>query len=188
MLGIKKGEILAPLTSGKTQVQPAADMRSDLGLFGDFRVKRAERNAKADAAVTHVRRAITISADVAGTQLELDATILKSALVARAAPVVGSILAELVARAGHVTMHVSALQNEGMFQAIGMRHAVYEEIERRRVAGQLSDEEVAGARAYVDLQTQRNCARLDKNSEAALDALDGHVARATDHVRNSKLG
>jgi hypothetical protein len=63
-----------------------------------------------------------------------------------------------------------------------------EEIERRRIAGQLTEEEAEGARDYVDLQARRNCARLDKNAEAALDAIDGHVARATDHVRNSKLG
>lgn len=163
-------------------------MRSGLGLFGDYRVKQAERSAKTDAAVSHACRAVEISADVASTQLELDATILKSTLVARAAPVVGSILAELVARAGQVTLHVSALTTEGMFQAIGMRRAVSDEIDRRRAAGELTDEEAAGARAYVHLQAQRNCARLDKNSEAALDALDGHVARATDHVRNSRLG
>jgi hypothetical protein len=188
MIGTKKSEIRAPIDNAKTQVQPASDMRSDLGLFGDYRVKRAERNAKTDAAVSHVRRAVEIGADVASTQLELDATILKSALVARAAPVVGSILAELIARAGQVTLHVSALTTEGMFQAIAMRRAVSDEIKRRQAAGELTDEEAAGARAYVDLQTQRNCARLDKNSEAALDAIDGHVARATDHVRNSKLG
>lgn len=191
MLGIKKGQVSASpalTANARTQVRPAEEMRSGLGLLGAYRVKRAEREAKADAAAKHVRRAVEISADVAGTQLELDATILKSALVARAAPVVGSILAELIARAGQVTAHVSALQNEGMFQEIGMRHAFCEEIERRRRAGQLTDEEAAEAREYVAYKAQRNFARLDKNAEAALDAIDGHVARATDHIRNSKLG
>ncbi len=188
MLGTKKTQILASTTNAKTQVRPAADMRSDLGLFGGYRVKVAERKAKADAAVNHVRRAVEISADVANMQLELDATVLKSALVTSCAPILGSILAELVTRAGQVTQQISAQTSEGMFQTIGMRRAFCDEIERRQAAGQLTDEEAVGARAYVDLQTQRNCARLDKNSEAALDAIDAHVARATDHVRNSKLG
>src|SRR5256885_1435270 len=86
----------------RAPVRPAADMRSGLGLFGHLRVKQAERSARADAAVAHTRRAVEISADVAGTQLELDATILKAALVARAAPLLGSILAELVARSGQI--------------------------------------------------------------------------------------
>ena len=51
MLGTKKTEIPAPIANAKTQVQPVADMRSGLGLFGDYRVKQAERSAKTDAAV-----------------------------------------------------------------------------------------------------------------------------------------
>ncbi|MGH7109718.1 MAG: hypothetical protein ACREFK_04760 [Stellaceae bacterium] len=188
MLGSKKNLSPAPLTTPTTRVHPAADMQSDLGLFGALRVKRAERAAKTDAAAKHARRAVEISADVAGAQLELDATILKSALVARAAPVVGSILTELVARAGQVTLQLGAVQGEGMFRTIELRQALYDEIERRRAAGQLNDEEAEGARGWASVLAQKLCGQLEKSGEAAFAAVDGHVARATDHVRNSKLG
>jgi hypothetical protein len=176
------------LPEATTHVRRADDMRNGLGLIGDWRVSRAERKAKADATTKLTVRAVETSLDIACAQLEVDATILKSGLIARAAPILGGIAAELVSRSGQVNVQLESLQNEGMLQEIGLRNEFFQQIEKRRVAGQLTDDEAADARAFVEASSVRGCTRLAKNTERALDALDQHVSRATDHIRNSKLG
>jgi hypothetical protein len=188
MLSTKKTTMPTQAVAPVTQVRPASDMRHNLGLFNEWKVTRAERAAKADAAVTHVRRAVEISLDVAQTQLEIDATNLKCALVARAVPVLGAIEVELQSRSKQVANQLTALQLEGMLDEIELRHAYAEKIDQMQAAGLLTAEEAADARAFVEGAAASNCARLAKNTQQAHDALDSHVSRATDHIRTSQMG
>lgn len=188
MLSTRRPSAPAPVAAPVTQVRPASDMRENLGLLAKWKVVRAERDAKADAAVTLTREAVNTSLDVARTQLQIDATELKCALVARAVPVLGAIAVELQSRSKQVADQLTALELDGMLDQVEIRHAYAQKINCMLTAGALSPEEAEDARAYIAAAAARNCARLAQSTQHAHDALDSHVDRATDHIRNSKMG
>jgi hypothetical protein len=184
-----KGKATTPsVPIARKQLQNVRELRSGLGLVRNFRVTHAERRAKEEATKILSRQAVTASLDIASAEIEVETTTMKTALLARAVPVLGAITSELIARSGAVNHALTALMNDGMLREIDGRREFSKEIERRRLAGSLTDEEATEAGAFIQAAAARNCGRLERNTDRALDALDAHVCRTTDHIRNTKLG
>lgn len=164
----------------QTQVRPAADMRTGLGLVHGWQLSHAERKAKKEAAITLAQRAMENSLDVATFELDIQATQLKAALLAQSAPTMGAILSELVSRSAQVTMQIGAVQGQGIFHETTMRADFLKEVQKRRAAGQLTDDEAAELCMFFETQMQQGLARLNRNAQRAQDALESYVARATE--------
>jgi len=178
-----------PFAAGSPLPQPVDDLRKDLGLVGTFKVNRVERKAKTGAAEHLVRRTVAIACDVAEAQMEVDATNMKTALMARAVPVLGGLLDELVVRTGHVRLGFQASEHAGIVAEIESRYHAQGDYEHLHAIGHMSESELVESKAFIAQRTTDGCMRLVRDVDRAHEALDAHLGRVVDHVKEiSKKG
>jgi len=163
--------------------QPVAEVRNNLGLIGTIKVNGAERKAKTAAATHLVKRTVEAAVDVAETQLETDVTTMKAAIIGRAVPVMGGLLDEVVVRTQHVRLGLQATEHRSVVAQIKSRHDAQTDFDALFAADQMTEAELAEAKAFAAQRAMEGCMRVVRDVDRAHDGLDAHLTRLIDHCK-----
>lgn len=172
----------APSSAVKTEVAAPSDLTKGLGVLGNWQVTRAERAAKARAAASLAVCAAEASEDAGRHAIELKVSEIKSALTARAVPALAAIQTELVGRLGQAKNLMSATWAEGLKGQIVLRHQLLVELEQLAAEGMLTPGELAEAKEMIEQDAARDITALRNATGRAMEAMDAHASRATDHI------
>jgi hypothetical protein len=173
-----------PVATTQVRSDPANSLRSGLGMLTTWKVNRIEQKAKAEAAGHLVQRTIEVSLDVAETQLEADATNMKTALTARAVPIMGALMEEVTVRAGQVRLGLQNAEKHGMENQIEFRHQAQSEMAVLHERGFLTADELAEVQVYVAGMATKGISRLSHDMNRVHEALNAHLDRVVDHVKS----
>lgn len=169
-------------TAVSTQVAAPQDLRKGLGLLGNWKVARVERAANTHAASSLTLRAAEGAEDVGRHALELKVSEIKSALTARAVPALAAIQTELIGRLGQSKTMMAATWAEGLNGQISLRNHLLRGVEAMAAQGMLTLDELAEAKAMIVEDFGRDISALRNATGRAMDAIDAHATRATDHI------
>ena len=127
-----------PSCSVKTDVAAPSDLRKGLGVIGNWQVASAERAAKARAATNLAVAATEASEDVGRQAIEIKASEIKSALIARAVPALAAVQTELLGRLGQAMSLMTATHAEGFKEQLTLRHELLAEMDVLAAKGMLN--------------------------------------------------
>jgi len=170
------------------EVAAPRDLSKGLGLLRGLQVREAEKSARAEAAKELALYAAQASGDVARQAMELRASELKAALAARSTAGLSAINTELLGRYGQSKLQMRATHGEVFKGQICLRHELFEDLKRLAAAGYLTAEELAEAGALVEADAAEDIQATRTATRQAMEAMDAHVARATDHIAKQQPG
>jgi hypothetical protein len=161
-------------------------MQQKLGPLGRLGLYGATQKARADAAIQIERETVAATVDVVSTAIGHQRTLLKLALINKAAKQIGALGAELTSRADTVHQHLTDVRAASFFGHLGQRKALREEARRCAAAGEIDPEELTEVIAAIDAMVAEDDERSSQNTLRVKNAFDMVVAKATDHFQSSK--
>ncbi len=181
---IDRKTTLMPAPSVPAPNRPISNLRSDLGLLATWKVNSIERRAKAAAVGELAQIAVAAALDIEKAQIEAHTTTIKTALMARAVPIMGALMEEVTVRGGQVRLGFQTAEKQGLKYQIEFRHQAQAEMAELHARGCLSDDELEEVQQYLAKMTAAGVARQSHDMERIHEALGHHMDRVVDHVKN----